>query len=268
MNKEMKATLLTGLQEAGKILMSAFGKSTRYEIKESQSSIVTQTDRDSENAIIRIIENAFPDHTIVAEESGFRGKRSEYAWIIDPLDGTSNFSTGIPWFGVLICILKNSEPLMAGVYLPFYDLLYFAEKGKGATRNGISISVSKEGNLKNVLLAYSLDYSADPSKTDRESRIISSLVKKIRNLRSTNSLVDFCYTADGRLGGCVNQTTGIWDIAAPCLIIKEAGGVVTDCEGGEIDFQVNEKNYQKNFTIACSNKTLHPEIMKIIKGIS
>ena len=120
-------------------------------------------------------------------------------------------------FGILICVLKKNEPVIAGIYLPIYDLLYFAEKRKGATRNGEKISVSKETELKNILLAYSLDYSEDISKTEKESKIIKNIVQNVRNIRATNSVIDSCYTADGRLGGHISQTTKIWDIVALCL---------------------------------------------------
>ena len=247
--------------------MDNFGKVKKYDVKENQSSIVTQADIDSEKAIMKIIEDTFPDHNIIAEETGFSFKKSEYTWIIDPLDGTSNFSVGIPWFGILICVLKKSEPVMAGIYLPAYDLLYFAEKGKGATRNNESISVSKEDELNNILLAYSLDYSDDASKTEKEAKIIGLLVQNIRNLRATNCVVDFCYTSDGRLGGCINQTEKIWDLAAPYLVINEAGGIVTDINGEDINFKVNEKNYQRNYTSVSSNKVLHTKIINLIKEI-
>ncbi|MBN1644555.1 inositol monophosphatase [Candidatus Woesearchaeota archaeon] len=264
----MEPTIKTALKEAGKILMENFGKLDSYDIKENQSNIVTKADIDSEMAIIRIIEKKFPDHNIIAEETGFRDKNSNFTWIIDPLDGTSNFSAGIPWFGILICVLKDSKPVMAGIYLPFYDLLYFAEAGKGATKNAEKISVSKESDLKNVLMTYSLDYCEDISKTEKESKIITKIVNNIRNLRATNCVVDFCYTADGRLGGCINQTTKIWDIVAPYLIIKESGGIITDIDGKDIKFDVNKETYQKNFTIVGSNKMLHSKIMNLIKEIA
>ena len=137
----MKPTIKTALKKTGKILMKNFGKLKSYDIKENQSNIVTKADVDSEMAIVKIIENKFPDHNIIAEETGYKDKNSSYTWIIDPLDGTSNYSAGIPWFGVLICVLKDNKPVMAGIYLPFYDMLYFAEAGKGATKNSEKIFV-------------------------------------------------------------------------------------------------------------------------------
>lgn len=259
----MKQLLSESLTRAGKILLENFGHISTYEIKESQSSIVTKADIDSEKAIIQLIQQKFPAHNTLGEETGFQNRGSEFTWVIDPLDGTSNFAAGIPWFGVIICVLKNSVPVLAGCYLPVQDLLYLAEKGKGATCNGKKITVSEETNLKNVLLAYSLDYSEEKRKTDQETKLIGRLVRNIRNLRSTNSVIDFCYTAEGKLGGCMNQTTKIWDIAGPALLIEEAGGKVTDINGNSFDFAISQNNYNKNFTIVAAGKTLHKQLIDI-----
>lgn len=262
----MKDTIQLALSEAGKILLENFGKISDYKVKESQSSIVTKTDIDSEKRIMEIISKQFPDHNLLGEETGFQNKNSEFTWVVDPIDGTSNFAAGIPWFGIIICVLKKDKPLLAGCYLPVQNQLYFAEKGKGATVNGKSISVSKETELKNVLLAYSLDYSDQPGKTEYEVKIIQRLVQDIRNLRSTNCLLDFCYTAEGKLGASINQTTKIWDIAGPGLIIEEAGGKISDIHGNHFDFTLNEKNYMRNFEIVASNKLLHAEILSLFKS--
>ncbi len=262
----MESTIWKAMQEAGKILLKYFGNLTEYSIKENQNSIVTKADLESEKRIISIIQEKFPDHNTLGEETGFQNRNSEFTWVIDPLDGTSNFAAGLPWFGVIICVLKNSVPFMAGCFLPVQNEIYFAEKGKGAFRNGERIGVSKEAELKKVLAVYALDSSDEPGKTEGESKIIAQLVKKIRNLRTTNSLIDYCYTADGKLGACINQTTKIWDIAGPGLIVEEAGGKVTDIEGNDLDFSLDNSNYSRNFTIVCANKILHAELIKLIKN--
>ncbi len=262
----MENTIRKALLEAGKILLENFGKLTEYTVKESQSSIVTKADIESEKKIIEIILAKFPDHNTLGEETGFQKRNSEFTWVIDPLDGTSNFAAGIPWFGVIICVLKNDIPFMAGCFLPVQNEIYFAEKGKGATRNGKKIKVPGETELKNILAAYSLDYSDEPGKTEREAKLIQQVVSRIRNLRSTNCLIDFCYTAEGKLGACMNQTTKIWDIAGPGLIIEEAGGKVTDMQGNLFDFRLNADNYDRNFTIVASNKVLHSELVKILNN--
>lgn len=261
----MKQILTESLTRAGEILLENFGHISGYEIKESQSSIVTKADIDSEKAIIQLIQHRFPAHNTLGEETGFQNRGSEFTWVIDPLDGTSNFAAGIPWFGVIICLLKNSVPVLSGCYLPVQDLLYLAEKDKGATCNGTKITVSEETKLKNVLVAYSLDYSEEKRKTEQETKLIRRLVNNIRNLRSTNSVVDFCYTAEGKLGGCLNQTTKIWDIAGPALLIEEAGGKATDINGNPFDFNLTDENYQRNFTIIAASKLLHSKLTEIVE---
>lgn len=262
----MESTLRLALLEAGEILMNYFGKISDYEIKESQSSIVTRADIESEKRIIEIILQIHPGHNTLGEETGFQNRNSEFTWVVDPLDGTSNFAARLPWFGVIICLLKNDVPMMAGCFLPVQNEIYFAERGKGAFRNDEKIEVSKETKLKNILAAYSLDFSDEPGKTAHEANVIQKVVASVRNIRSTNSLIDFCLTADGKLGACMNQTTKIWDIAGPALIIEEAGGKVTDFSGNQFDYSLNESNYNRNFTIVCANKILHPELIKIVNN--
>lgn len=260
----MKSTIHRALQEASKILLANFGKISNYSVKENQSNIVTQIDINSERKIFEIITKRFPTHNLLGEETGFQNNNSEYTWVVDPIDGTSNYAAGIPWFGIIICVLKNNIPFMTGCLLPYQNQLYFAEKGKGATLNEQKIRVSKEKKLKNILLSYSLDYSDDPGKTERESKIIQSLVKNIRNLRATNCIVDFCYTADGKLGACINQTTKIWDIAGPALLIEEAGGLVSNLSGQPLNFKVDAENYDRNFEFVAANKSLHSRLIKLI----
>jgi myo-inositol-1(or 4)-monophosphatase len=262
----MKQTIHFALKEGAKILLENFGEISEYSVKESQSSIVTKADVDSEKRIMEIISEEFPAHNTLGEETGYQNRKSDYTWIVDPLDGTSNFAAGLPWFGIIICVLKNYEPLMAGCFLPVSNELYFAEKGKGASLNGKSISVSQESELKNILAVYSLDFSDEPGKTEREAKTIQQLVQNVRNLRSTNCLIDLCYTADGRLGAIINQTTKIWDIAGPGLIIEEAGGKVTDLNGYKFDFKLTPGNYNRNFEIVGSNKLLHPAVVKLLNS--
>ena len=116
---------------------------------------------------------------------------------------------------------------MGGAYLPVPDLLYFAEKGKGAFRNDKPLTMLKK-ELKNSLIAFSVDYTDDEVFLNRGLEIYKYIVKNSRNIRSTNSLVDFVYVAEGKFGGCINLFTKVWDIAAPLLIINEAGGIMTD----------------------------------------
>jgi len=252
------------LKEASVIAMSNFGKTIKSEFKENQSSIVTQMDVAAERKIEHIISTKYPNHSIVGEETGAVMTGSDFTWIIDPIDGTSNYAAGISWFGTLLAVLQHDKPYAAGAYLPYYDLLYYAELGKGATCNGQPIRATKEPSLKNVLFAYATDFSEDPGKTKYETNLLCEIIQNVRNIRATNCLVDFCYVADGKIGGNINHSTKIWDIVAPYLIIKEAGGIMTDLEGEELEFDLNIDNYLKNYKVVASGKNLYEPIMELI----
>ena len=258
---EIKEVLQQALLQGGKILRENFGDKHDYKVKENQSSIVTQTDLDAEKTIKDLIRKSFPKHNILAEEEGYENNNSEYTWVVDPLDGSSNYQAGLGWFGVLIATLQKQEVVLAGAYLPMTDELYLAQKGKGATRNGATIQVSTETTLENVLFAYGLD-AAEEKKLVQDMKYIEQVVRSVRNLRSTNSAVDFCYVADGRLGGFINQTTKAWDVAASQLIIQEAGGVVTDICGDPLEYDFT--NPGKNYTFVAANPSLHKQVMKFI----
>ncbi len=252
------------LEEASKILMSNFGEMIEGKLKENQSSIVTEMDVAAERKIAHLISQKYPNHSIIGEEKGAIMTGSEFTWIIDPIDGTSNYAAGIPWFGILIAVMQNDQPYAAGAYLPFYNLTYYAEKGKGAYCNEKRIEVSQETILKKVLVSYATDYSEDENKTRLETNVLNDMIKNVRNIRATNCLVDFCYVADGRLGGCVNYACKIWDIAAPYLLIKEAGGIMTDLNGDEIVFELNIESYLKNYRVVAAGRYLHEKIIDIL----
>lgn len=257
-------TITETLQKAGEVLLKHFGKVTHIKVKENLSSVVSEADLESDKVIIDLITQDFPDHNIISEESGYKPKGSEYTWIVDPLDGTSNFVAGLPWFGILIAVMKHNIPVAGGAYIPVDQQLYYAEQGKKAWLNGKMIHVSQSSELKNVLVAYSLDFNDDFNYTLEETGIIASLVRHARNVRSTNCLLDLCYTADGRFGAVINQKEKIWDIAAPWLIIKEAGGLVTDRDGKKLNFSLSEKDFGKDYPMVAANPAIHREIIKLI----
>jgi myo-inositol-1(or 4)-monophosphatase len=150
---------------------------------------------------------------------------------------------------------------MGGAYLPVPDLLYFAEKGKGAFRNDKPLTMLKK-ELKNSLIAFSVDYTDDEVFLNRGLEIYKYIVKNSRNIRSTNSLVDFVYVAEGKFGGCINLFTKVWDIAAPLLIINEAGGIMTDIYGNDIHFSINNNLMIKNFPVVTGSKEIFESLRK------
>jgi myo-inositol-1(or 4)-monophosphatase len=256
--------ILKALHKGGDILLKYFGKVSNIKVKENLSSVVSEADVESEKIIIDLITKDFPDHNIISEESGYNYKGSPVTWIVDPLDGTSNFVAGLPWFGVLIAVMKNYVPVAGGAFLPVGKHLYYAEESGKTRLNGRIINVADTPVLRDALIAYSLDFSDDYNDTIKETGILAKLVNNARNIRSTNCLLDFCYTADGRIGAAVNYHEKIWDIAAPWLIVKQAGGVVTDTAGKELDFTVTLENFKKDFPVVASNGHLHDKLITLI----
>ena len=153
---------------------------------------------------------------------------------------------------------------MGAAYLPVTETLYFAEVGEGVRRNGKRVHITAEADLRNVLCAYSMDASPDVGKMQREAAVMTRLVNGVRNVRSTNCLLDFCYTIDGRFGACVNQNTMIWDIAPIILMLEEAGGVLTDVEGRPLELSV-DADYDRRYAVAGASQALHRQILDLIR---
>ena len=257
----MKKTLINCLKEAGAIQKNNFQNIQSIEIKYKDSSIVTEVDYKCDKAIVAVISKNYPEHNILTEETGFIDKQSNVTWVVDPLDGTSNYAAGLTWFGVLISILDKNEPLISGAYMPMEEKMYLAEKEKGAFLNEKKLIV-KDSNLKHSLVAFSMDSTEDAEYIYQGMNIYKFLLTNCRNIRTTNCLVDLLNISENKYGGCINLFTGIWDIAAPFLIIKEAGGVMKDLQGNDILLQPNAEMLNKNYPIIAGTKSVVKEIMK------
>lgn len=251
----MKKTITEALLSAAGIQKEYFNKSHTIAIKESISSIVTEVDVASEKCIMDLISQRFPDHNLLGEESGLIDHHSEYTWVIDPLDGTSNYAAGLPWFGILIALFRGHEPVMAGACLPVRDSVYFAEKGKGCMVNGEPIKI-KPSELHESLFAFSTDYAPDVYDVDKGIALYRHILKNSRNIRCTNSLMDMMCVLDGNVGGCINLVARIWDVAAPYLLIKEAGGVMCNPDGSPMAFELSGATLGKNYPIICGSEPL------------
>lgn len=260
----MKNLLISALRTSGKTLLAYFNKPLEIKQKESQSSIVTEADLESEKVIINIIKEGFPSHNIISEEAGFINNNSEYTWIIDPLDGTSNFVSGIPWFGVLITLFKQSTPVMGGAYLPVQDTLYFAEAGKGAFRDGEPLPLLENRKLKDSLFAFCVDYTEDTAFLNKGIEIYKYIIRNSRNIRSTNSLIDFIYVAEGKFGGVLNLYTKVWDISGLGLIISEAGGIMKNINGKDVQFSIEGSIIEENFPVMAGSKQIIESLNKAI----
>jgi len=244
---------------AGQILIKNFGKITEAQIEtKNKNDFVTYVDKLSEEKIIGNILKSFPEHAILGEESGELLTRSEYRWIIDPLDGTTNFIHGVPTFAVSIALQKNNELILGVVYDPLRDELFHAEKGQGSYLNDKRIYVSKKEELANCLITTGFPYRTDDYYRDYVKIFAEFMVKTAGIRRPGAAVLDLAYTAAGRFDGFWEMLLKPWDIAAGAILIEEAGGVITDING--------ENTYLLTGSVASGNKLIHEQIIREIKN--
>ncbi len=245
-------------KEAGEIVREGFGKKLKIEYKSNETNLVTEIDKASEKLITDFIKKSYPKHDILAEESGEMKSGSEYLWVVDPLDGTTNFAHGLPIFSVSIGLQKNGKTLLGVVYDVMQDITYFAEEGNGAYANSERLKVSLNDKINHSVLVTGFPYniSENPENT---LEIFSALTRKARAIRRLGSAaIDMCYVAKGVFDAFWEVYLHPWDICAGILIVEEAGGIITDFHGKKIDI------YAKR--ILASNEKMHPHLMDIINS--
>jgi fructose-1,6-bisphosphatase/inositol monophosphatase family enzyme len=218
---------------AGEIQMQSFGKQITV-VEHKRHDLKLAIDRRSERVILETISERFPDHGIISEEYGIIEGFSDYYWIVDPLDGSVNYSQGLPHFAVSIaCYRKDSQsepvadvpgtPVLGVVYLPFYDALYEAVAGMPALKNNRPISAGSETRLSAAIIA--LSFGSNENTMQRMEKINTRLLRKVRKIRILGATAaDLVYVAGGRFSGLVQGSVKIWDFAAAALILKQAGG--------------------------------------------
>jgi len=252
--------------EAGKagsyILQRYFGKNLKKEKKSSSSDFRTIADLEAEKAILKILQANFPSVNIHSEESGFLSKESQYTFIVDPLDGTSNFVSGIRYFSVSIGLFKEDKSIASVVINPMSNEVFFAESGKGAFLNGDRIKVNEVPDLEEANIGYDCDYG---SYFDRYYLELAERIKKHKVKRFfifMSPALDLCRLALGQIEAFINNGNEVYDFAAGKLIVKEAGGLVTAFDGSE------EKSERNNIFLATNGRSLHQKLLKIIGSIS
>src|SRR3989338_3512007 len=249
----MKELAIQAAKEAGKILMKNYGK-IRMASEKFKDNWVSNVDLESEKKIISMIRKKYPSHSILSEEKGKLEKSSDYKWIIDPLDGTHNYIQGLPIFGVSIALEYKGDITLGVIIMPFYNWLFVAEKGKGAYLNGKRIRVS-DRKLKESMLMY--DGSINENKKAK-LRLLDKIASRIFRIRISGAAVfDLTSVAQGNAEISICLKTYPWDVAAGFLLIREAGGIVTDFKGRQID------HYTGKF-VAASRK-VHRKIINITK---
>jgi myo-inositol-1(or 4)-monophosphatase len=247
-------------KRAGALLRAEAGKRRQISFKGSPTNLVTEMDRRAEALIIDSIRAAFPAHAILSEERGAVGGPSSHRWIIDPLDGTTNYAHGIPIVGVSIALQVDGQIRLGVVYDPNLEECFVGERGKGAWLDGRPLSVSRTPTLNESLLATGFPYGIreTPRNNLAEFAAFSLRCRGVRRMGS--AVLYFCYVAAGRLDGYWELRLGPWDAAAGALIVEEAGGRVTNIEGGPLDLE--------RPAVVASNGVIHDEMLEVLRTTS
>ena len=234
----MQASLniaIEAAREAGKIIFRNMSRVHSLNIKtKEKNDFVSEVDLQAEQEIIKVIHRVYPQHGILAEETGsrFSGKDDEYQWIIDPLDGTTNFLRGFPLYTVSIALKHKDRLEVAVIYDPFKDELFCAGRGNGASLNDRKIRVSKLPSFDGALLATGFQYKENQNIDTYMASLKDIMLQTSGIRRAGSAALDLAYVATGRVDGFWEFGLNTWDIAAGCLIVQESGGLVGDPEGG------------------------------------
>ncbi len=245
-------------KEAGKLLKELFDKTHNVKEKSKYEGFVTEADLQSEKIILSKLKKEFPEYSVLSEEAGEERKNSNHLWLVDPLDGTTNFKIRNPFFNVSIGLAKGKEVIMGVVYSPILDELFYAIQGKGAYLNGKKISVSNTSSFSSSVIG-SGHGGKNQKAIERALKIHHKLKLLSNHTRQFGAAaLEFCYLAAGRIDVVEITDTSPWDVGAGSLIAKEAGAIVTDLSG-------NLWNITKKDILAANGK-LHTELLKILKG--
>ncbi len=254
------------LQKASSIAKPNFGRVGAITQKEGDNNqVLTETDIAIGKLLIQLAQEKYPEYNIIDEEAGVIDNGSEYTWVFDPIDGTSNFAQGVPLFGIIIGLLHKDQPVAGGFALPFFDEIAVASKGKGAHCNGERLKVTSESRLLSSLAAYAIDgHQENPEVTYEECHTLADIVLGVRNLRAAGSVYDGMLVAKGKYGIYLNRTSKIWDNIGQHIVIEEAGGIYTDFFGNPMDYSNPLSKAKQNFTWCIGAPNLHKQVQEII----
>jgi len=242
---------------AGHLLRSEFRASHRIASKGTSIDLVTEMDGRAEELIVGRLAHAFPDDTILAEERGTAVGRSGRRWIVDPLDGTTNYAHGLPIFSVSIALEIARRVELGVAYNPSLDELYVAERGRGATVNDQLIAVSTTATLEQSLLTTGFPYDIRETQQNNLAQYAAFAMRSRGVRRLGSAVLDLAWVASGRLDGFWELRLGPWDAAAGSLLVEEAGGRVTNVTGGVLDLDAP--------AVVASNGRIHDAMLAVLR---
>ncbi|KAI9123758.1 hypothetical protein K1719_005058 [Acacia pycnantha] len=261
---ELLASAIDAARKAGDVIRKAFYETKHVEYK-GQVDLVTETDKQCEELIFKHLKQIYPTHKFIGEETtaaqGASELTDEPTWIVDPVDGTTNFVHGFPFVCVSIGLTIQKVPTVGVVYNPIMNELFTAISGKGAFLNGEPIKVSSQSELISSLIVSECGATRSKSTVDAYAKRVNSLLPKVRSLRACGSLaLNLCGVACGRLDICFQLGFGgSWDVAAGAVIVREAGGVMYDPSGAEFDLTA--------LRVAASNPSLKDKLVEALRQV-
>lgn len=244
---------------AGHLLREHFREPRRITYKGGPTNLVTEMDARAEAQIVERLQRAFPDDAVLAEERGAAPGGSGRRWLIDPLDGTTNYAHGLPIFAVSIALEETGRVTLGVAFDPTRDELYVAERGAGATLNGTPLAVSDTPTLDESLLVTGFPYDIRLGRDTNLPEYAAFAVRSRAVRRLGSAVLDLAYVAAGRFDGYWELRLGAWDVAAGALLVEEAGGRVTDLVGGPLDLDTPR--------VVASNGLIHHEILGVLKDV-
>jgi myo-inositol-1(or 4)-monophosphatase len=248
---------LRAAREAGDLIGNNFQKLHKADIQiKGKNDFVTRIDKEAEAIIVKIISSHFPNQQILGEEGGFSRQKSEYLWVIDPLDGTTNFIQGIPHFAVSLALLKNNQVIFGLIYDPLSMELFHATLGQGAFLNNARIVVSRTAKMRSALGSTGFPFKA-PHFLEPYANVLKIILSQCQDMRRCGSAaLDMAYTACGRYDFFWEAHLMPWDFMAGKLIVEEAGGSTSDFQGRKLLVQTS--------SVLATNRFLYPKILKMI----
>lgn len=250
---EYREVAIQAARHAGELLQSYFDIGLEGDKKDESGSLVSKADKEAEEIIIGLIQKYFPDHAILGEESGHTKTESDYRWIIDPLDGTSNFLFGLDIFCVSIALEHKGERVLGVIYDPIRNTLYVGEKGKGATRNGIPMRVSTETDFSHQFFLVGTG-SSDKQARQQMIDFMRNNTQHIRRWREYGSAaMKLTSIAHGKAVAYVTYNIHLWDFAAAEVLVKEAGGQVS----------IFPKEGSDGYVLVASNGVVHDKVLEL-----
>jgi myo-inositol-1(or 4)-monophosphatase len=255
LTSELEAAL-SAARRAGEVLRAGFGTEHAITYK-GEVDLVTEVDAEAERVIREELLGNFPTYAMLAEEGGMLAGEEDARWIVDPLDGTTNYAHGLLIFCVSIALERSGEVVFGVVHDPMHEETFVAEQDRGATLNGEPIKVSETDELMRALIATGFPY--DRAEIPEALELFGRFAATTRGMRRLGSTaLDLCYVASGRLDGYFERGIWPWDLAAGSVILREAGGKLTNYRGGVLELDGRE--------IVASNERLHSSMMRLIEA--